>query len=107
MTGQSHEEVEAARRLLSQAVPFVGESHALTYALVMALASTPREVFSREEIDALACDLRAPRRPLSGIAKSGDDVRFWHPADVPRYADQVRFKPGSGHPCAGPSKARL
>ncbi len=49
-----HEEVEAARRLLlSQAVPLVGESQALSYALVMALASTPREEFSREEIDAL------------------------------------------------------
>jgi hypothetical protein len=53
MTGSSHEEVEAARRLLSQAVPLVGESHALSYALVMALASTSHEEFSREEIDAL------------------------------------------------------
>jgi hypothetical protein len=47
------EEDEAARLLLSQAVSLVGESHALSYALVMALASTPREEFSREEIDAL------------------------------------------------------
>jgi hypothetical protein len=31
----------------------VGESHALSYALVMALASTPRERFSQKEIDAL------------------------------------------------------
>jgi hypothetical protein len=53
MTEPSDEEVGAARRLLSQAVPLVGESHALGYALVMALASTPREEFSREEIDAL------------------------------------------------------
>jgi hypothetical protein len=54
MIGRSHEEVEAARRLLlSQAVPLVGESCALSYALVMALTSTPREEFSREEIDAL------------------------------------------------------
>jgi hypothetical protein len=52
MTG-SHDEVDAARRLLSQAVPLVGESHALGYALVMALASTPHEQFSRDEIDAL------------------------------------------------------
>jgi len=44
---------EAARRLQSQAVSLMGESHALSYALVMALASTPREEFSREEIDAL------------------------------------------------------
>ena len=49
-----HEEDEADRGLLlSQAVPLVGESHALSYALVMALASTPHEEFSREEIDAL------------------------------------------------------
>ena len=34
-------------------MPLVGESHALGYALVMALASTPHEEFSREEIDAL------------------------------------------------------
>ena len=53
MPGQRHEAVEAARRLLSQAVPLVGESHALGYALVMALASTSHEEFSREEIDAL------------------------------------------------------
>jgi hypothetical protein len=53
MTGRSHEEVTKTRRLLSQAVPLVGESHALGYALVMALASTPHEEFSREEIDAL------------------------------------------------------
>jgi hypothetical protein len=53
MTERSHEEVDATRRLLSQAVPLVGESHALGYALVMALASTPHEEFSREEIDAL------------------------------------------------------
>jgi hypothetical protein len=44
----------AARRLLSQAISLVGESHALSYALVMSLASTPRERFSvKEEIDAL------------------------------------------------------
>ena len=43
----------SARDLLSQAIPLVGESHALSYALVMALASTPRERFSHKEIDAL------------------------------------------------------
>jgi methylthioribose-1-phosphate isomerase len=53
MTERSHEEVNATRRLLSQAVPLVGESHALSYALVMSLASTPRERFSDKEIDAL------------------------------------------------------
>jgi hypothetical protein len=55
-SGRSREEVDAIRRLLSQAVPLVGESQALSYALIMALASTPREEFSREEIDAL-CQL--------------------------------------------------
>jgi hypothetical protein len=49
-------EDEADRGRFSQAVPLVGESHALSYALVMALASTPREEFSREEVDAL-CQL--------------------------------------------------
>jgi len=53
MTGPSHDEVGAARRLLSQAVPLVGESHALGYALVMAMASTSHEEFSRDEKDAL------------------------------------------------------
>jgi hypothetical protein len=53
MTEQGHEEVDTARRLLSQVAPLIGESHALGYALVMALASTPREELSREEIDAL------------------------------------------------------
>jgi hypothetical protein len=50
------EEDEATRRLFSQAVFLVGESQALSYALVMALASTPSEEFSRKEIDAL-CQL--------------------------------------------------
>ena len=31
----------------------MGEPHALSYALVMALASTPHERFSRKEVDAL------------------------------------------------------
>jgi len=31
----------------------MSEAHALCYALVMALASTPREEFTRDEIDAL------------------------------------------------------
>jgi len=44
------------RRLLSRAIPLIEESRALSYALIMALASTPREEFSREEIDAL-CQL--------------------------------------------------
>ena len=46
-------EVEAIRQLLSKAGPLVSESHALSYALVMALASTPAEALTSKEIDAL------------------------------------------------------
>jgi hypothetical protein len=46
----------ATRRLLSRAVVVVDESRALSYALSMALAATPRETLSGEEIDAL-CQL--------------------------------------------------
>ena len=41
---------------LSQAALLLDEARALSYALVMALADTPREELSREEIDAL-CQL--------------------------------------------------
>jgi hypothetical protein len=44
---------EAARHILSQAVPLVGESRDLSYALCLALAATQRQEFTREEIDAL------------------------------------------------------
>ena len=47
---------EATRRLLTESVRLVSESHALNYALSMTLASTPRDALSREEIDAL-CQL--------------------------------------------------
>jgi hypothetical protein len=56
MTKRPHKGARSASRLLSQAIPLVGESHALSYALVMALASAPRERFSHKEIDAL-CQL--------------------------------------------------
>jgi hypothetical protein len=46
-------EVAAIRRLLSKVGPLVSEAHALSYALVMALASTPGEALTRKEIDAL------------------------------------------------------
>jgi hypothetical protein len=52
-TGQSRDKLEAASRVLSQIVESVAESQALSYALVLVLASTPREALSREEIDAL------------------------------------------------------
>jgi len=53
MTKRRHKGGGSAHGLLSQAIALVGESHALSYALVMALASTPRERFSHKEIDAL------------------------------------------------------
>ena len=53
MTKRRPKGAGAARHLLSQAISLVGESHALSYALVMSLASTPRERFSDKEIDAL------------------------------------------------------
>jgi hypothetical protein len=36
-----------------------------------------------------------------------DDFRRWHFCDMARDANEVRSKPGSGHPCDGPRKARL
>ena len=52
----SQREVNEAHSLLSQAALLLDESRALSYAVVMALAQTPREELSREEIDAL-CQL--------------------------------------------------
>jgi len=52
----SQREVEAAHSLLSKATLLFDESLALTYALVMALAHTPRNELSQEEIDGL-CQL--------------------------------------------------
>jgi hypothetical protein len=51
----SQREVNGAHAL-SQAALLLDEARALSYALVMALAQTPREELSREEIDAL-CQL--------------------------------------------------
>jgi hypothetical protein len=52
----SQREVNEAHSLLSQAALLLDESRALSYAVVMALAQTPREELSRDEIDAL-CQL--------------------------------------------------
>jgi hypothetical protein len=52
----SEREVNGAHSLLSQAATLLDESRALSYAVVMALAQTPREELSREEIDGL-CQL--------------------------------------------------
>ena len=53
MTGRRHDEADEAYGRLAQARPPVSEAHALCYALVMALASTSHERFTRREIDAL------------------------------------------------------
>jgi hypothetical protein len=47
---------EPTRHPLAQAVTLVDEAHALSYALVRVLASSPREELSREDLDAL-CQL--------------------------------------------------
>ena len=52
----SQQEADAAHSLLSQTALLLDESRALSYAVVMALAQTPREELSREEIDGL-CQL--------------------------------------------------
>ena len=52
----SQQDVNRAHSLLSQATLLLDESRALSYAVVTALAYTPREEFSREEIDGL-CQL--------------------------------------------------
>jgi len=56
MTGRNHEGTEPTRPLFAQAVALVDEAHALSYALIRVLASSPREELSREDIDAL-CQL--------------------------------------------------
>lgn len=52
----SQREVSGAHSLLSQATTLLDELRALSYALVMMLAHTPRQKLSSEEIDAL-CQL--------------------------------------------------
>lgn len=54
--GHRQRGVEAAHSLLSQTAFLLDESRALSHALVMVLARTPRQELSSEEIDAL-CQL--------------------------------------------------
>jgi hypothetical protein len=56
MTGQNSKGAEPTRHLLAQAVALVDEAHALSYALIRVLASSPRDEMSREDLDAL-CQL--------------------------------------------------
>jgi hypothetical protein len=51
-----YRDVEAAHGLLCQTAVLFDETRALSYAIVMALARTPHERVSREEIDGL-CQL--------------------------------------------------
>src|SRR5258708_24452929 len=50
---------------------------------------------------------------LSGLGDAADvcirstDVSVWPFGDMTKYANEGRFQPGSGHSCAGPSRARL
>jgi hypothetical protein len=69
---QSKREVEVARTLLSEATLLFDESHALTYALVMALAHTPRKELSQEGIDGL-CQLAYEL--LTKLNKTNDILR--------------------------------
>jgi hypothetical protein len=71
-TLQSKREVEAAHTLLSEATLLFDESHALSYAFVMALAHTPRKEFSQQEIDGL-CQLAYEL--LNKLTKANDIFR--------------------------------
>jgi hypothetical protein len=53
MTEPRTDETEAMRRLVARLQPQVSESHALCYALVMALASTQHDKLTRREVDAV------------------------------------------------------
>lgn len=52
MSGTAHDSEEAGNTV-RRLCPLVSEAHALCYALVMALSSTPREELTGAEIDAL------------------------------------------------------
>jgi hypothetical protein len=51
--GGSADDAKEASSALARTCLLVSEAHALTYALAMVLSSTPREQFTRAEIDAL------------------------------------------------------
>lgn len=53
MTGTRDDEAEAVRQRAAQVRQLMSESHALCYALVMALASTEHDRLTSREIDAL------------------------------------------------------
>ena len=65
----SQPEVKGVQSLLSQATTLLDESRALSYALVMMLAHTPRQKLSSEEIDALC---QVAYEVLNKITKTHD-----------------------------------
>ena len=67
-----NDNAERVHSLLSQATTLLDESHALSYALVMMLANTPRQKLSSEEIDAL-CQLAYEL--LNKITKTHDSLQ--------------------------------
>jgi hypothetical protein len=85
MTKRRHKGAGSARSLLSQAVALVGESHALSYALVIALAATPRERFSHKEIDAL-CQVAYELQKSS--QRRSRCFRRWRKLPIPSRGEQ-------------------
>ena len=67
--GGSADDANEASSVLATVCLLVSEAHALAYALVMALSSTPREEFTRAEIDAL-CQLAYEL--LNKLSKAAD-----------------------------------
>jgi hypothetical protein len=65
----------AAHSLLSQAALLLDESRALSYAVVMALAQTPREELSRDEIDGL-CQLIPAAYAARAYVEAGGLVSY-------------------------------
>ena len=51
--GSNVQKIEATCRILADAESFIDESHALSFALTVTLASSPREDLSQDEIDKL------------------------------------------------------
>jgi len=68
---------DAMRHILSRAVPLVHESRALSYALTMTLATTPRREFTQDEVDAicqLAYEVQDKLAKASDLFRDVDNV---------------------------------
>jgi hypothetical protein len=92
----SQREDNGAHSLLSQATLLLDESRALSYALVMVLAHTPRKELSSEEIDGL-CQLAY--EVMNKVAQTHDifeETRHkLHVGALSRTVDEVRRKRNS------------